>query len=361
MRRDRRRHEDEDEEEDPKAFWKGLARDILVAAIIVAIFLGAMYAYAGVWPPLVVVESSSMQHGDRTSFIGVIDTGDMVFQQAAPDRSSVTTYLEGRNTCPPTSSNCGYMTYGDYGDVIIFRRAGFATPVIHRAIMYITLHSNGTADVPDITALPTLEWAARNAGGITRDPIFLRSLRIQHMGFERNVNLTFNFASISPGVNRAGYVTMGDNNLFNQCSQLRNDCGSGYDTLSIARLQDVQGRARGEIPWLGLLKLTLSPSETCCARGWGDPEAPKNSWDSLVVVLLLLLALPFIIEYAGRGWAKYVTPRLPEIPWPWRRKQRPPKGRAEEMVEAEGEPDRDEFDDLEDPEEPPPREGSFEP
>jgi signal peptidase len=346
MRRDRRRHEEEDAEDDRKAFWKGLARDVIVAAIIVALFLGGMYAYAGVWPPLVVVESSSMQHGDLTSYIGVIDTGDMVFQQAAPGRSSVITYLEGRAS--------GYMTYGDYGDVIIFRRAGSATPVIHRAIMYITLHpNNGTADVQNIADLPTTEWDARNLAGPTRNTAYLRTLRVQHMGFNRNINLTFNFATISPGADRSGYVTMGDNNLFAACGSLyRDDCGSGYDTFSIARVQDVQGRARGEIPWLGLLKLTLQPTDTCCSV-WGDPEAPKNSWDSLVVTLIFLLALPFIIEYAGRGWTKYVAPRLPEIPWPWRRK---PRARVsdpdEESPEADG--------DLE-PDEPPPREGSSEP
>src|SRR5438094_7653018 len=143
MPRDRPR--DEDDEEEDEHFWKGLARDLLVSGIIVVVFLTAVYLYTGVWPPLVVVESSSMQHSDRESFLGVIDTGDMVFQQAAPTRADVITYLEGRAT--------GYATYGDYGDVIIFRRAGNPTPVIHRAIMYITLHNNGTFATADVTAL----------------------------------------------------------------------------------------------------------------------------------------------------------------------------------------------------------------
>src|SRR6059036_3091676 len=139
MPRDRPR--DEDDEEEAENFWKGLARDLLVAAIIVVVFLAAIYLYTGVWPPLVVVESASMQHSDQESFLGVIDTGDMVFQQAAPTRADVVTYLEGRAT--------GYATYGDYGDVIIFRRPIDPVPVIHRAIMYVTLHyANRTADVP---------------------------------------------------------------------------------------------------------------------------------------------------------------------------------------------------------------------
>src|SRR5207302_2338353 len=58
---------DRDEDDRPTSFWKGLARDALVAGLIVAVFLGALYLYAGVWPPLVVVESSSMRSEEHTS------------------------------------------------------------------------------------------------------------------------------------------------------------------------------------------------------------------------------------------------------------------------------------------------------
>src|SRR5256712_3208739 len=63
MPRDRSRHEEEDEE--GENFWKGLGRDLLVAAIIAVVFLAAIYAYARVWPPSDVVESSSMQHSSQ--------------------------------------------------------------------------------------------------------------------------------------------------------------------------------------------------------------------------------------------------------------------------------------------------------
>src|SRR5437773_12277134 len=91
MPRDRSRDDEDDEEEEN--FWKGLGKDLLVAAIIVVVFLGAIYAYAGVWPPLVVVESSSMQHADHESYLGVIVTGDMVFQTSVLTRADVVTYL----------------------------------------------------------------------------------------------------------------------------------------------------------------------------------------------------------------------------------------------------------------------------
>src|SRR5437899_8632681 len=111
-----------EEDEKSEGLWKGLVRDLLVAGIIVVIVLVGIYVYTGVWPPLVVVESQSMQHSGTESYFGVIDTGDMVFQQAAPNRADVVTYLEGRAS--------GYATYGDYGDVIIFRHASDPTPVI---------------------------------------------------------------------------------------------------------------------------------------------------------------------------------------------------------------------------------------
>src|SRR6266566_4521120 len=222
MPRDRPR--DEDDEEEAENFWKGLARDLLVAAIIVVVFLAAIYLYTGVWPPLVVVESASMQHSDQESFLGVIDTGDMVFQQAAPTRADVVTYLEGRAT--------GYATYGDYGDVIIFRRAGNPTPVIHRAIMYITLYANGTASVPDLAGISN--WTATGDTGPTTTPFYLRSVTINAMGFRHDFGIRFDFANFGGFGARSGYITMGDNNA------------PGYDTSWLPRQGDIIGRARGD-------------------------------------------------------------------------------------------------------------------
>src|SRR3989442_5959813 len=196
MPRDRSRQEEDDEEDEN--FWKGLGRDLLVAAIIVVVFLAAIYAYAGVWPPLVVVESASMQHSGQDSFLAVIDTGDMVFQQAAPTRADVVTYLEGRAS--------GYSTYGDYGDVIIFRRPSSATPVIHRAIMYVTVNTNDTADIPDLVGLPNSEWQSADIAGATTYPYALRTETIHRRGFTHNLGITFNLASLARSfAPRSGY------------------------------------------------------------------------------------------------------------------------------------------------------------
>ena len=332
----RARPRDEDDEEDDENFWKGLAKDLLVAAIIVVVFLAAIYLYTGVWPPLVVVESSSMQHADGESFLGVIDTGDMVFQQAARTRADVVTYLQGRAT--------GYATYGDYGDVIIFRRAGNPTPVIHRAIMYITLHANSTADVPDLLGISN--WTAIGDAGPTTSPFDLHSVTIHAMGFRHNLGITFDFGNFRNFAPRSGYITMGDNNAYDYCLTPDPCGGTPYDPTWVVLQSDIIGRARGELPWFGLLKLTLQPTDSCCL-GWGDEGglgdqgAPKNSWDSLLVSLLFLLALPFILEYAMRGWTRYVSPRLPEIPWPWKRRTKPAATNADPPEEEADPSDRE--------------------
>ena len=37
---------------------------LLLAVIIIVIILGSLWAYTGNWPPIVVVESNSMMHGE---------------------------------------------------------------------------------------------------------------------------------------------------------------------------------------------------------------------------------------------------------------------------------------------------------
>src|SRR2546428_11935570 len=126
--------EDEDEEK-PKSLKESVllfVRDLIVAFVIVAIVMGVLFASTRVWPPMVVVESDSMQHSDTQSSIGVIDTGDLVLVQAVGSSTDVVTYVEGRAA--------GYQTYSDFGDVIIFNRVGDppgATPILHRPMVQV--------------------------------------------------------------------------------------------------------------------------------------------------------------------------------------------------------------------------------
>lgn len=102
-----------------KNFWVSLARDILFAATLVGAIALALYVYAGVWPPLVSV--------DGTSMFPHMKGGDLILIQKV-DPSKIVTYEAGKDS--------GYSTFSDYGDVIVYRPFGRSdvTPVIHRAM-----------------------------------------------------------------------------------------------------------------------------------------------------------------------------------------------------------------------------------
>src|SRR3989304_995909 len=96
-----RREEDEETEEAkvprPRSQTFLVVRDIVTAVVVVALVFGAVLAYTQVWPPMVVVESNSMQHSSDESFIGVIDTGDLVLVQAARAKGGVAPSAGGRH------------------------------------------------------------------------------------------------------------------------------------------------------------------------------------------------------------------------------------------------------------------------
>jgi hypothetical protein len=87
--------EDDKEEKRPfvSAFWD-IMKDVIIAFIIVLIIIGSIYIYTGNWPPVVVVESDSMQHSDDESFLGVIDTGDLVLVKSIDSEDDVVSYMK---------------------------------------------------------------------------------------------------------------------------------------------------------------------------------------------------------------------------------------------------------------------------
>ncbi len=291
-----------------------LGRDIAVAVLVVLIVFGIIFLYTQNWPPEVVVESRSMQHSDTESSIGVIDTGDIVLVQVAPEKTNVVTWVEGRAI--------GHSTYSDFGDVIVYRPPTNPsdTPWIHRAILYLewNITSNGY-DVPSLLALPRADWVARNASGSDLDfPYAITgSVYLKHLGFRGDLGITFNLAElITQGYGQDGYITMGDYNSDRDCSAVRDPCPARpYDRWVVPHA-NVIGKARGELPSFGLIKLLVAPTPSCC-RSWGDPSAPKNSWDALAVSIVLLIAAPFLIDY---GWT-FGTKRWKS--WRARREEEP--------------------------------------
>ena len=96
-----------------------LLRELLLAGGMIAIIVLAMWAHTGSMPPLVVVESNSMQHDENGEY-GTIDAGDLILVHNK-DSKKIVTFVEAKDKNNP---NYGYESLGMAGDVIIFERNG---------------------------------------------------------------------------------------------------------------------------------------------------------------------------------------------------------------------------------------------
>jgi signal peptidase len=257
-----------------------IGKDILIAFIVVALVMLALYAYSGIWPPMVVVESGSMQHSDTESFVGVIDTGDMVFVKKVNGVNDVATYVDGEAT--------EYSQYGAYGDVIIYRPNGqdvgpdgsAIVPIIHRLVVWIEInnslvnpafdgidYANYTFDVPSLGMYGTTENIELTNYGFRKDSVDINLSAIMN---------DYQINNIEP---HSGYITMGDHNtpIYDQ---------PRYEPVLP---EWIVGKAIGELPWFGLIKLKVTGSNL--------DEVPGNSWTYLIITLLALLLLPFAFDY----------------------------------------------------------------
>lgn len=268
-----------------KESWWGGAQDVLIgilaAVIILILVLGGLFLYSGTWPPLSVVESQSMQHSADTSYIGIIDTGDMVVIQES-DGLDVVTYIDGAQT--------GYSRFGGYGDVIIFMPAGddSVTPIIHRAIIWLEYNSSGGWDAPSLEHYDG-NWAVSDGDGWRG---MTGTLILHGIGYA-DVSVVIELDEMNP---HSGYVTMGDFNwrhvpgllprigLIDQSEHGR----SAYDLITP---DWVMSKAMVEIPWLGSIKLLIS-------QGTEPAGIPMNSIIYLGVSIFVVLAVPLLLEYA---------------------------------------------------------------
>ena len=132
-------------------------REMLSSVAIVLVIGLVLFGVSGVWPPMVAVESGSMEPN--------MEVGDLVFVtepgRLAPDAANndvgVVTYEDGRAA--------DYRTFGSYGSVVIYRPPGrTASPIIHRAMFRVEEGENwydraddeyhGAADCADLRHCP---------------------------------------------------------------------------------------------------------------------------------------------------------------------------------------------------------------
>ena len=265
-----------------------LLQDVVVALVVVVIVLGSLYIYGGRWPPMVVVESESMQHHDELSFIGVIDTGDLTLVRTLENAGRPITWVEGRDT--------GYSRYDEFGDVIIYHKNGMTqtTPIIHRAIVLIEY--NETPGVGGGFDVPRLNVWNEKEQFIIEDFHSYHNGRLETIGLVIDITVILNNFRANPAVDpHSGIITKGDHNREVDQYSLPAWTGPGNPPAGISRLVEpveehwIVGVARGEIPWFGLIKLW--------ARGQTEfHPAPLNSGPNLIISGALLLVAPFLTE-----------------------------------------------------------------
>jgi signal peptidase I len=310
VRRWRGPEDEEDEEPEPPrsrasarrasrerhpVYWR--ARDSLyfeplVALAIIVVILVGLFAYTQNWPPVYVVESDSMQHGSN-DVLGLINTGDLVLAQKI-DPSAIVPYVVGLST--------GYSTYGEYGDVILYQpNGGSSTPVIHRAIVYLTWNPGSASyDAPQLSGLPCgtahgAVYATPGTSGECGTTDLTGNLELFHIGW-MSANVTLDLSSPALG-QHSGFVTMGDNNVVcptaNSCVGTPDQQGSAAPLVSeLVEPGWVIGVARGMIPWFGSVKLLLEGNTA---------DVPSQSWQFLGLTLAGVILLAFGIHYALRA------------------------------------------------------------
>jgi signal peptidase I len=300
----------------------GPFRDVLLAAAIVGGVLGVLFLYTGVWPPMVVVESGSMMHvpcvatgtpevcdpGVGYGKFGTIDPGDMVFVKSTPRREDVTTMAEAAAKDP------AQRNYGKPGDVVVYFSGNIRTrtPIIHRAIAYVEAQG-----VPD----PTACERTGNAGSATYTVFWegtSRSFRAADGGIYLP-SMGFGEPSYRPGAGYkpcwSGFITKGDNPVTNVFPDQATP--SAALPRQPVRLDWLGGKAVGELPWFGLIKLALSSQPNyVCALANGQPTwrpldpacdngraprilnayAPTDLWAMLGLTLAIIAIAPLAYD-----------------------------------------------------------------
>jgi signal peptidase I len=302
-----------------KSFLSSI-KAFIIAPLIFLIVLGAVFAYSGVWPPLVVIESKSMQHG-VDSAIGVIDTGDIVIVKDVNSLNEVTPYMGAVAS--------GYSTYGEPGDVVIYFKAGMDKPIIHRAIVNLEYNATGGGfDIPALEHVPDWMWSVPGGEKVwwnLKDTVELHGIGYANATVVIELDAMLNYMN-AQGDPHGGLITMGDNNWYYG----PNGTVLGkYDQKWISTVKEpieaqwVIGKARGELPWFGLLKLY--------ATGTAPSYTPQNSQTDLIVSLALIIAVPVALDISNSllkrrgielfGWTRRLSPRRL---WQRSRKKEPP-------------------------------------
>ena len=280
-----------------------LVRELVLAAGMITLLVLAMWAHTGSMPPLVVVESNSMQH-DSDGEIGTIDAGDLILVHS-PDDNRIITFAEATD---PESDYYGYESLGMEGDVIIYERNGESdsTPIIHRALFKISIGESARAENQEDceggvfwNGLCITSWSVPGSDqvnvkeinlvfdGVNTGKYACGGVAAQHGSEWFSVE---NYSPMNPG-----YITLGDNNDCND-DQGVFEFAQGLSSIHSGMIRPVQedwviGISGAEIPWLGTVKLMVSGGDSP-----GVSQVPGLSFVFLIAFVGIILAAPAVIE-----------------------------------------------------------------
>lgn len=252
-------------------FWRSdndkisLVRDITIALILVLILLLALWSYTGQWlsTPMVAIESGSMRHQDEPfGRLGTINAGDMVLLKKVDGKDDIVTR---GSVCGGAYANkdkdC--FSYGNYGDVIVYRKYGLAdaTQIIHRAMCWVEYNEEDDTYTVE-------EYCKDHVKSITIPELALDDYTPAHSGF----------------------ITKGDNELTNpQCDQAGGICSEPI------KPEWITGKARGELPWIGTINLLFDD----IIKGFNDPKiynVPGDCVVCLIIVLAGIISIPIALD-----------------------------------------------------------------
>jgi signal peptidase len=251
-------------------FWRSesgkiaLLRDVFVAVIAVLIIVTALWAYTGQWfgVPMVAIETGSMMHPDEPfGRLGTIDPGDMVLLVKVNAKSDVVTYIDAKNL-----GRDDLKTYGDYGDVIVYRPMGNfdVTQIIHRTMCWVEYDEKyGTYTVEGYDII--------NETSINIPELDVTAYRPSHSGF----------------------ITKGDNNAYT-------DQTGGICNQPI-KIEWTSGKARSELPWIGTINLFFN--DLTSGGFWNDEvgvtiyNVPSDSLTCLIILIVVLISIPIILDF----------------------------------------------------------------
>ena len=183
-----------------------ILRDAASTALAVALVAALLFAVVGVWPPMVAVQSGSMEpHMERGDLVVVSEPARFGADGSAAG-------VQAAHEAPPESRR-----FGARGDVIVFTSPALpGTPIIHRAHFHVERGENWYDEATPEYLPPGVDSCAE----LTRCP--------------------------AP---RTGFITKGDAN-------------GQYDQVNgnspIVTADRVRSEARVKIPLLGHIRLVLT-------------------------------------------------------------------------------------------------------